>query len=476
MKKAFIVKFKNRQGTEYIYDVSSNLFFKYSHKLKDLLFKDENENFSKLEPYYSFKNQYGCFFSYPLRNDNAPLTEEEIKQSLSNINTLILEITQRCNFRCKYCVYSGNYLYFRTHNERTMPFEIAQKSIDYFFNLLTSLKRTQLVRERYISFYGGEPLLEFELIKNCVEYINSSIKNKRVSDSIKISISTNGYLLNPTIIEFVVQNNIRLDISLDGPPSIHDRNRILKNGEGTFEKVFENIKYIKKKYPEYYKKFIIFLITFSKENDLMELNNFFNNQEYFNKENLFFNGVNPYDTVFYKGKRLEKKNKIHIVRFYEIYKNALLNRNLENISPLIFVLFSGKFGKFLRAGYSLINRKPLFSATCIPGKKIFVSSDGNFHLCEKINHRFSIGNYLEGIDYGRVEKLWEDYNKQIIRNRCNKCFALHYCDVCFATVAKDGYFDADKDKICERVRKNLLKDFRDYFSILEESPGAFGYK
>jgi len=43
-------------------------------------------------------------------------------------------------------------------------------------------------------------------------------------------------------------------------------------------------------------------------------------------------------------------------------------------------------------------------------------------------------------------------------------------------VAKDGYFDADKDKICERVRKNLLKDFRDYFSILEESPGAFGYK
>lgn len=203
------------------------------------------------------------------------------------------------------------------------------------------------------------------------------------------------------------------------------------------------------------------------------MDNFFNNPEYFNKDNLFFNSVNPYDTTFYNRKKLIKENRLHIKKFYSIYEKALITNHLEEISPLNFFLFIDKFGNFKRAGYSLLTRRAVFSGTCIPGKKIFVSSDGNFHLCEKINHRFPIGEYQKGIDWEKVRKIWEDYNNQVVKKRCNRCFAVHYCTVCFATVAKDGYFDADKDKICENRRKNLLKDMIDYFSILEENPAAF---
>lgn len=476
MKKIFIIKFQNRQGTKYIYDVCSNLFFRFSKKIEKFLSESQRkkDEISKLEPYSSLINQYGCLFHDFIRSENEPLTKIAVEQTLSNINSLILEITQNCNFRCRYCVYGGTYLYYRHHNKKTMTYEIAKKSIDYFENLINSPKRTKIIKEKYISFYGGEPLLEFKLVKKCIEYINSGLRN-RISDNLKISISTNGYLLNPEIIEYCVQNNISLHISLDGPQYIHDKNRVLKNGRGTFEKIFKNIRYIKEKYPDYYSSYITFLITFSKEYNLMEIDSFFNNTEYFNKKNLFFNGVNPYDTSFYKGKNVLKENQLYIKKLYSIYENALCTNRLQEISPINFLLFMDKFRKFTRSGYSLLKRKPIFSATCVPGKKIFVSSDGNFHVCEKINHKFSIGDCQKGIDFEKVRKMWEDFNSQVVKERCNKCFAVHYCDVCFATVAKDGYFDADKDRICKKRRQNLLKDFRDYFSVLERNPQAFQY-
>lgn len=82
------------------------------------------------------------------------------------MGNLILQVTQQCNLRCKYCAYSGNY-YNRSHTSNRMDFETAKKAIDFY------LKRSEKADQLALSFYGGEPLLEFELIKKCVSYIEN---------------------------------------------------------------------------------------------------------------------------------------------------------------------------------------------------------------------------------------------------------------------------------------------------------------
>lgn len=73
------------------------------------------------------------------------------------MGNLILQVTQQCNLRCKYCAYSGNY-YNRSHTSNRMDFETAKKAIDFY------LKRSEKADQLALSFYGGEPLLEFGYI------------------------------------------------------------------------------------------------------------------------------------------------------------------------------------------------------------------------------------------------------------------------------------------------------------------------
>jgi len=95
---------------------------------------------------------FHCFYNL----DNTPIKiydEEFFSKEIYNANQLILEITQRCNFRCRYCAFSGRYLYSRTHANVSMPFEIAKKSIDFFSSLVHS--RNYRNKSVSISFYGG---------------------------------------------------------------------------------------------------------------------------------------------------------------------------------------------------------------------------------------------------------------------------------------------------------------------------------
>ena len=89
------------------------------------------------------------------------------------MGNLILQVTQQCNLRCKYCAYSGNY-YNRSHTSNRMDFETAKKAIDFY------LKRSEKADQLALSFYGGEPLLEFELIKKCVSYILQRKGDKKI--------------------------------------------------------------------------------------------------------------------------------------------------------------------------------------------------------------------------------------------------------------------------------------------------------
>ncbi|MEA3295822.1 MAG: radical SAM protein [Patescibacteria group bacterium] len=135
------------------------------------------------------------------------------------MNQLSLEITQNCNLRCKYCVYGEDYFYYRSRSNKEMEYEVTKKGIEYVFNIINERNK----KEFSLSFYGGEPLLNFEIIKKIVKY-SKKLFNKW---KLRFSITTNGTLIDEEIINFLILNNFQVLISLDGPKDVHDAKRII---------------------------------------------------------------------------------------------------------------------------------------------------------------------------------------------------------------------------------------------------------
>lgn len=96
----------------------------------------------------------------------------------NRISYLVLQVTQMCNLRCEYCVYSGSYE-TRTHDNKRMDLSTAQKAIDFLISHSFDEDSIEL------GFYGGEPLLEFALIKDCVKYIKERHMEKNATSTLQ---------------------------------------------------------------------------------------------------------------------------------------------------------------------------------------------------------------------------------------------------------------------------------------------------
>lgn len=163
------------------------------------------------------------------------------------VHMLLLQVTQQCNLRCSYCAYSGNYNN-RIHDSQKMNFNTAQNAIDFYF--YHSKNREELS----IGFYGGEPLIEFSLIKKCVEYCEEHKSGKEIN----YRVTTNGTLINDVIIDFFIKYNFSVTISLDGDKEAHDKNRKFRDGRGSFDLILKNLSKIREKNDWFYGNNIFF--------------------------------------------------------------------------------------------------------------------------------------------------------------------------------------------------------------------------
>jgi len=135
------------------------------------------------------------------------------------IYLLRLAVTTNCNLRCKYC-------FVRKTNEE-MSFLTAKNAIKIF---LKSPGRRKL-----LIIYGGEPLLNFNLLEKVVLYAEMLITD--LNKELVVSLGTNGLLLNKDYLIFFKEHNIKLAISMDGNSKAHNNHRVYKNGKGSFEKI-----------------------------------------------------------------------------------------------------------------------------------------------------------------------------------------------------------------------------------------------
>jgi uncharacterized protein len=179
-----------------------------------------------------------------------------------------IEITESCNLRCKYCFFAREDKVTRKHSFRNMDIETAKKAIDFYFNLYTSLlmkiptnKRDKLISlcPPKMSWWGGEPLLAFDVIKESKQYFDSLNWDKFNIQRNKLAyiIVSNLTIINKDIADFLVKNNVLLHVSIDGGRKEHDANRVFAGGKGTFNTVLQNLMYLIEKYPEYAKTKIV---------------------------------------------------------------------------------------------------------------------------------------------------------------------------------------------------------------------------
>ena len=143
-------------------------------------------------------------------------------------------VSQECNLRCKYCYGEGG----EYNNKGKMTFEIAKKAIDYFV-------KVSKVDKVGICFFGGEPLTNFVLIKEIIDY-TKSIENY-INKKFHFSITTNGTLLTNKIKKFLLDNNIFITISLDGTKEVTDSNRYYISKKGVYDVIKSNINKLDKK-------------------------------------------------------------------------------------------------------------------------------------------------------------------------------------------------------------------------------------
>lgn len=138
-------------------------------------------------------------------------------------------VTSKCNLKCKYC-YEGS-----QKSSKDMTFNIADKTIEF---IIDRLKDSPENRPLYIVFHGGEPLLNFSLIK----YIHNAILEKVTDREVVFDMTTNGTIMNKEIISYIKKKIDSISISIDGTKYSHDLNRVFKDGIGSYDIVISNTK------------------------------------------------------------------------------------------------------------------------------------------------------------------------------------------------------------------------------------------
>jgi len=208
------------------------------------------------------------------------MTAGGVYNQLANIRQIVFEVTDACNLQCTYCTYGKFYGDYDKRENQYIDMNKSKILIDYVVECLHSNANKSHHNEITISFYGGEPLLNMDFIREIVEYTHSKADDKV---SFKYNMTTNGVFLKKHI-DFLVQYDFRVLVSLDGSES-NDGHRKFHNGKTSFHVVYESLIYTRDQYSDFFKKNINFNAVLHNLNNELEVFHFF--QREFDKIPMF---------------------------------------------------------------------------------------------------------------------------------------------------------------------------------------------
>ena len=375
----------------------------------------------------------------------------DVLSSLANTKQIVLELTRECNLSCFYCCYGNLY----SHKKDDCKKSFSGNSLLFLKKILElkmSMPRYYVSNEFFITFYGGEPLCAFTAIEEIVQEVAKTVGNRF---AIRYSMTTNGVLLRKYI-KFLVTNNFKISVSMDGNAH-HHAYRVFPNGKESFGIIEDSLIQIKQEYPDFFQNNIDFISVLHNKSNYIEILNYF---KQFGKvptftplstNNVKLSKKREFPNFTYKG---IKQEEISIIkREYPEYYYDHFNMK-ELIRPYCSTPHKnilGLFGKTqgIYPGKSCL----LFS------NKVFITNSGLLFPCEKTDREYCFGKVSEkgiAIYTKRINQCYKEISTNYSQN-CNNCYRNRMCGEC--------YF-LDKSKI---ITKRCQKSITDIIFEVEDA-------
>lgn len=324
------------------------------------------------------------------------------KDEKNYIKAMCLNIAHDCNLRCKYCFASqGDY----SGKKSLMSCEVGKAAVDFIIHNSGHRRNIE------VDLFGGEPLMNFDVVKSVVEYGRE--QGLKHGKNIRFTMTTNATLLNDEIIDYLDRNMGNIVLSIDGRKDVNDNVRVRRDGKGTYEDIFPKIKKMVDKRSEgkqYYVRGTFTSKNLDFYNDVMEL------------ANLGFKEISIEPVVLPEDSELSLKEE-HLGTIFEQYEKIALELLKRDASGESFKFYH--FNMDLDGGPCVYKR----ISGCGAGfEYVAVTPEGDVYPC----HQFvGIDGYKLGTVYSNeINKDLSNkfqhanlYNKQ----GCSDCWAKFYC-------------------------------------------------
>lgn len=317
------------------------------------------------------------------------------------VKALCLHIAHTCNLNCEYCFASqGKY-----HGERAvMSFEVGKRALDFLIENSGSRHNLE------VDFFGGEPLMNFDVVKQLVEYARSV--EKQAGKNFRFTLTTNGMLIDDDVIDFANREMSNVVLSLDGRKEIHDRYRVDYAGNGSWEKIVPKFQQLVKARggKNYYMRG-----TFTHRNpDFLE--------DIKTMLDLGFTELSMEPVVCGENDpaRLTEEDLPIVLKQYEDLAKLMIERDREG-KPFTFYHYMID----LKGGPCIYKR----ISGCGSGTEYMaVTPWGDLYPCHQFvgDEKFLLGNIWDGVKNTAVREDFFNCNVYA-REECKDCWARLYC-------------------------------------------------
>ena len=346
------------------------------------------------------------------------------------IKSMCLNVSHLCNLRCEYCFADGG-----TYNgaAENMSLDVALKAIDMIVS--KSANRHNLE----VDFFGGEPLLNFDVVKKTVEYARSI--EKAHNKNFRFTITTNAMLLNDEIIDFFNKEMYNVVVSIDGRRSVHDCVRKTASGKGSFDTAIKNaLRFKQLRKGQYYIRGTYTALNKDFSQDVLFLND------------LGFDQLSIEPVVLPENHRLAIKKedieqlKAEYDKLAEAYVERRKGEKWFNFFHFMLDIYNGPCESKRLVG-------------CGAGNDyVAVAPNGNIYPCHQFDGEkdYVIGNVLDGTFNTEIPKFFAE-NNLLKKDKCRNCWAKYYCSGgCAANAIKyGGGINKPYELSCELMRKRI---------------------
>lgn len=317
------------------------------------------------------------------------------------VKALCLHVAHDCNLRCQYCFADeGEY-----HGKRSlMSFEVGKAALDFLLTHSGSRKNLE------VDFFGGEPLMNLEVVKQLVDYGRS--QEEAFHKRFRFTITTNGLQLDEETADYINETMHNVVLSLDGRKKVHDAMRPRQGGQGSYDAVVPNMQSFVKKRGE--KEYFV-RGTFTKNNlDFC--------QDVLHMYDLGFRkiSIEPVVAAPDAPYAIQKEDLPTIYQEYEKLAEEICRRNQEG-NPFYFFHFQMDF-----TGGPCIYKR---IAGCGSGTEyLAVTPEGDFYPCHQFvgMEEFKLGTVYSGIENANIQEQFSDCNVYH-KPKCRDCWAKFYC-------------------------------------------------